>query len=76
MVDISYRAQKRIERPILALGVLGVNGRVSPQTCFSDGHSPASLEGEGQIHVPSKRHSLAAAKLHGEDDYALGNEGI
>ena len=49
MVDISYRAQKRIERPILALGVLGVNGTCFTANMLLDGHIPASLEGEGQI---------------------------
>ncbi len=50
VVEISYDAHKCIEKPIIALGVLGVNGG----SCFTsnmllDGHRPDFLKGEGQI---------------------------
>jgi lipopolysaccharide transport system ATP-binding protein len=48
-VEVSYEAQKRIERPIFSIAVLGKNG-----TCFTsnmqlDGHRPDFLEGSGEI---------------------------
>ena len=48
-VEISYEAQKRIERPIFSIAVIGKNG-----TCFTsnmqlDGHRPDVLEGPGEI---------------------------
>ncbi len=48
-VEISYNAQKRIERPIIALGVMGINGSCFTANMLLDGHVPAALEGEGQI---------------------------
>ncbi len=33
VVEVSYNAQKRIEKPILALGVLGATAHVSPLIC-------------------------------------------
>lgn len=49
VVEISYDAQKRVEKPIFALRVLGLSG-----TCFSanmllDGQMPEFLEGVGQL---------------------------
>ena len=49
VVEISYDAHKCIERPIIALGVLGVNGSCFTSNMLLDGHSPHSLEGTGQI---------------------------
>ena len=49
VVDISYDAQKRIERPIIALGVLGLNGSCFTANMLLDGHRPDVLEGPGQI---------------------------
>ena len=49
VVEISYEAQKRIERPILALGVLGINGSCFASNMLLDGHRPDFLEGTGQI---------------------------
>jgi lipopolysaccharide transport system ATP-binding protein len=49
VVEISYDAQKRIEKPILALGVLGINGSCFASNMLLDGHRPKCLEGVGQI---------------------------
>jgi lipopolysaccharide transport system ATP-binding protein len=49
VVEISYHAEKRIERPILALGVLGINGSCFTSNMLLDGHRPNRLEGSGQI---------------------------
>jgi lipopolysaccharide transport system ATP-binding protein len=49
VVEISYDAQKRIEKPILALGVLGINGSCFTSNMLLDGHRPDCLEGPGQI---------------------------
>jgi lipopolysaccharide transport system ATP-binding protein len=49
VVEIAYDAQKRIERPIIALGVLGVNGACFTSNMLLDGQRPARLEGPGQI---------------------------
>ena len=40
VVEISYDAQKRIEKPIIALGVLGVNGSCFTSNMLLDGHRP------------------------------------
>jgi hypothetical protein len=48
-VEISYDAQKRIEKPIIALGVLGINGSCFTSNMLLDGHRPAFLEGPGRI---------------------------
>jgi lipopolysaccharide transport system ATP-binding protein len=49
VVEISYAAQKRIEKPIIALGVLGINGSCFASNMLLDGHRPDCLEGAGQI---------------------------
>jgi lipopolysaccharide transport system ATP-binding protein len=49
VVEISYDAQKRVERPILTLGVLGVNGSCFTSNMLLDGNRPDFLEGAGQI---------------------------
>jgi lipopolysaccharide transport system ATP-binding protein len=49
VVEISYHAHKRIEQPIIALGVLGINGSCFTSNMLLDGHRPDSLDGAGQI---------------------------
>jgi lipopolysaccharide transport system ATP-binding protein len=49
VVEISYNARKRIEKPIIALGVLGVNGSCFTANMLLDGYIPKCLEGAGQI---------------------------
>ena len=49
VVEISYNAQKRIEKPIIALGVLGINGSCFTANMLLDGNVPDLLQGEGQI---------------------------
>jgi lipopolysaccharide transport system ATP-binding protein len=49
VVEISYDAQKRIEKPIFALGVLGVTGPCFTSNMLLDGHRPNRLEGRGRI---------------------------
>jgi len=49
VVDITYDAQKRIEKPIIALGVLGINGSCFTSNMLLDGHRPDFLEGVGRI---------------------------
>jgi len=48
-VEVSYDAQTRVERPILALGVIGVNGSCFTSNMLLDGHSPEFLQGTGKI---------------------------
>jgi homopolymeric O-antigen transport system ATP-binding protein len=48
-VEFSYEAHKRIERPIIALGVLGVNGACFTSNMLLDGYRPDFLEGVGQM---------------------------
>src|SRR6202521_285224 len=49
VVEISYVAHKRIEKPSIALGVLGINGSCFASNMLLDGHRPDFLEGAGQI---------------------------
>jgi len=49
IVEISYDANKCIEKPIIALGVLGVNGSCFTSNMLLDGHRPDSLKGPGKI---------------------------
>lgn len=49
VVEISYDARKRIEKPIIALGVLGINGSCFTSNMLLDGHRPNFLAGMGQI---------------------------
>ena len=49
IVEIFYTAHKRIEKPIIALGVLGVNGACFTSNMLLDGHQPDYIEGTGQI---------------------------
>jgi len=48
-VEIHYTAQKRIERPTLAIGVIGANGPCFTSNMLLDGHQPAWIEGQGKI---------------------------
>lgn len=48
-VEVSYTASSPVERPRLALGVLGVNGSCFTSNMLLDGHSPEFLEGSGRI---------------------------
>jgi lipopolysaccharide transport system ATP-binding protein len=54
VVEISYGAQRRIEKPILALGVLGTTGSCFTSNMLLDGHRPEFLEGCGQIRCTFK----------------------
>ncbi len=49
VVEISYDAQKCIEKPIIALGVLGANGSCFTSNMLLDGHRPDFLKGTGKI---------------------------
>ena len=49
VVEVAYDAQSRIERPMLALGVLGINGACFISSMLLDGHCPEFLEGKGKI---------------------------
>jgi lipopolysaccharide transport system ATP-binding protein len=49
VVEVRYDAQKRINRPIFALGVLGANGSCFTSNMLLDGHRPEFLEGCGYI---------------------------
>jgi lipopolysaccharide transport system ATP-binding protein len=49
VVEMSYDAQRRIEKPIFALGVIGINGSCFTSNMLLDGHRPDFLEGSGQI---------------------------
>ena len=49
IIDIHYDAQKRIDNPILALGVLGVNGSCFTSNMLLDGHRPEFLQGSGKV---------------------------
>ncbi len=49
IVEISYDAEKRVERPIFALGVLGVGGSCFTSNMLLDGHRPEYLEGAGTV---------------------------
>jgi lipopolysaccharide transport system ATP-binding protein len=48
-VEISYNAEQRIEKPILAVGVWGATGSCFTSNMLLDGHKPEYLEGSGQI---------------------------
>jgi lipopolysaccharide transport system ATP-binding protein len=49
VVEIRYEAQKRVDRPIFALGVLGANGSCFTSNMLLDGHRPEFLEGCGLL---------------------------
>jgi lipopolysaccharide transport system ATP-binding protein len=54
IVDISYDALKRIERPYIAVGVLGINGSCFASNMLLDGQTPDYLEGKGRIRCTFK----------------------
>jgi lipopolysaccharide transport system ATP-binding protein len=54
VVDIWYDAQKRIERPFIAIGILGINGSCFASNMLLDGQRPDYLEGEGRIRCTFK----------------------
>ena len=49
VVEMFYDAQKRIEKPILAIGVIGNNSSCFTSNMLLDGHWPDFLEGPGQM---------------------------
>ena len=49
VVEISYDALKRIDKPIIAVGVLGLNGTCFTSNMLLDGHRPDYLQGAGLI---------------------------
>ena len=49
IVEISYDAHKCIEKPVVALGVLGINGSCFTSNMLLDGHRPGFLMGPGRI---------------------------
>lgn len=49
IVDIEYDAQKRIDKPFIAIGVMGTNGPCFASNMLLDGNTPDYLEGEGRI---------------------------
>ncbi len=48
-VSISYDASKRINRPIVALAIMGMNGTCFTSNMLLDGYRPQLLEGSGQL---------------------------
>jgi lipopolysaccharide transport system ATP-binding protein len=48
-VEIAYEATRRVDRPIIALGVLGTSGTCFTSNMLLDGHRPEYLEGAGRI---------------------------
>lgn len=48
-VEIHYAADKRIEKPTLAIGVIGANGPCFTSNMLLDGYRPEWIEGEGKI---------------------------
>lgn len=49
VVEISYDARKRVVRPVIALGVVGMNGTCFTSNMLLDGFGPAFIEGVGKI---------------------------
>jgi lipopolysaccharide transport system ATP-binding protein len=49
VVEISYDAQKRVQKPCLSLGIVGVNSSCFTANMALDGHRPEALEGIGRI---------------------------
>ncbi len=48
-VEISYEADKRILKPIVALGIVGITGSCFTANMLLDGHRPDCLSGSGKI---------------------------
>jgi len=49
IVDVFYEAKKRIERPIVAIGVIGISGSCFTSNMLLDGNSPECFEGVGKV---------------------------
>lgn len=49
VVEVHYDAQKRLENPIFAIGVIGNNGSCFTSNMLLDGHSPRAIEGTGTL---------------------------
>lgn len=49
VIDVFYEAQKRIEKPIVAIGVIGINGSCFTSNMLLDGNRPDFLLGVGRI---------------------------
>jgi homopolymeric O-antigen transport system ATP-binding protein len=49
VVEVAYEAERRVERPMFALGVVGANGSCFTSNMLLDGHGPSSLEGVGTL---------------------------
>jgi lipopolysaccharide transport system ATP-binding protein len=49
IVEIDYEAQKRVEQPSFALGVVGMNSSCFTANMLLDGHRPSVLFGPGKI---------------------------
>jgi lipopolysaccharide transport system ATP-binding protein len=48
-VEIAYEAQKRVERPVLSIAIMGKNGTCFTANMLLDGHRPDYLEGTGEM---------------------------
>jgi len=49
VVEVTYDAESRVERPIFAVGVFGVNGCIFASNMLLDGNIPEYLEGSGKV---------------------------
>jgi len=49
VVDVFYEAKKLIDKPIVALGVLGINGSCFTSNMLLDGNRPDCFQGVGRI---------------------------
>jgi lipopolysaccharide transport system ATP-binding protein len=49
IVEVSYEAQKPLEKPYIVFGVLGINGSCFTANMLLDGHRPELLMGTGQF---------------------------
>jgi lipopolysaccharide transport system ATP-binding protein len=49
VVEVSYRANRRLERPVVILVVQGLQGPCFTANMLLDGHRPAALDGKGTI---------------------------
>ena len=49
VIDVFYDAKKRIEKPIVALGVLGINGSCFTSNMLLDGNRPDCFQGIGRF---------------------------
>ena len=48
-VEICYTAQKKVEKPIFAIGVIGANGPCFTSNMLLDGFQPDYIDGRGRI---------------------------